>query len=614
MEREIIDSFFQGQCIHAYKVFGAQLLNEGESGVRFTLWAPNAQRVEVIGSFNDWDGSNHVMHREYEQGVYTLYIPEAKELDMYKYRITQADGIVKDKSDPFSFYNEERPKTASVVVNKAYKKWKDKKWMKNRTKNFDRPLNIYEVHLGSWKHDENGSVNYKKIAKELTEYVLEHNFTHIEFMPLTEHPFDGSWGYQSSGYYAMTSRYGSIQDLKYLINYLHTNNIGVIFDFVPVHFVMDDFALVRFDGTHQFEYMEDENAYSEWGTANFNLWREEVRSFLMSAASYAMDEFHIDGLRVDAVSNVIYWQGNRERGINDGGLAFIKRMNYFLSKEYNGVMLIAEDSSDFYGVTKSTLDGGLGFDYKWDLGWMNDTLAYLKLDPVYRQYQHNKINFSMAYFYNERFILPFSHDEVVHSKATIVDKMWGLYHDKFAQARMLYGYMFMHPGKKLNFMSNEYGQLREFDEKIENDWFMLEYPMHDSFRVMFKDLGEVYTNHPALYESDYDWNNFEWIDADNGHENLYSFIRKGKEETIVVVVNMSTNTYEDHYFGVSESGFYKEIFNSDDSKYHGNGVVNKKAVRAKKGYVDYRGYYISVNVPRFSTIVFHHKNKLKKET
>ncbi len=611
MKRQIIEAFFEGQSSNAYELLGAQLTFEKVDGVRFSVWAPNAQAIQVIGAFNDWSCEDYFMEKIDQRGLWSVFVPNAKSGQAYKYRVTQVDGEKVDKMDPFGFYSELRPNTASIIQHRHYDKWTDTKWMEKRDKNFDKAVNIYEMHIGAWKKKEGETINYRKIAKPLVEYMKAMNYTHVEFMPLSEYPFDGSWGYQTSSYFAVTSRYGSVDDLKYLINALHKANIGVIFDFVPVHFVMDNFALNRFDGTHVYEYSSDADAYSEWGTANFNLWKEEVRSFLMSAAAYWLDQFHVDGLRMDAISNAIYWQGNKDRGVNEGGLAFIRRMNYKLSTTFQGVMLIAEDSSDFPMVTKSTLDGGLGFDYKWDMGWMNDTLNYLKMDPVYRKYHHNDITFSMAYFYSERFMLPFSHDEVVHGKATIVNKMWGLYEDKFKQARMLYTYMYTHPGKKLNFMGNELGMFREFDETKENDWDLLEFPMHDSFKNYLQQLGSIYQQYDALYTNDYDYTFFEWIDADNCDENLFSYIRHGKEEDIIVILNMSPNTYEKHLFGVNEAGYYKEIINSEASVYSGCGMNNPKAIRAKKGLTDFKPYYIEVDVAPFAGMVFTHK-KAKK--
>lgn len=612
MKRRIIDAFFEGQSINAYELFGAQKEFEKKEGYRFTTWAPNAKSIQVIGSFNDWSCEDNRMEIIDKRGVWSVFIPGVKAGDIYKYRVEQATGLKTDKMDPFGFYSELRPNTASIVVDRTYTKWSDESWLKNRDKNFDRPVNIYELHLGAWKKKEEEVVNYKRIAKDLIQYAKDNNYTHIELMPLNEHPFDGSWGYQASSYFAATSRYGSVDELKYLINECHKAKIGVLFDFVPVHFVMDNFALNKFDGTHMFEYSNDADAYSEWGTANFDLWKEEVRSFLMSAAAYWLDQFHVDGLRMDAISNAIYWQGNKDRGENEGGLAFIRRMNFKLSQAFKGVMLIAEDSTDYPNVTKSTLDGGLGFDYKWDLGWMNDTLNYLKMDPIYREYHHNDITFSMAYFYSERFILPFSHDEVVHGKATIVNKMWGLYEDKFRQVRMLYTYMYTHPGKKLNFMGNEIGQFREFDENQENDWFLLDYPMHDSFHTFIKNLGKIYKSYSALYDNDYDYRCFEWIDADNKNENLFSFMRKSEDTTLIVILNMSPNTYEGHWFGVNEEGYYKEILNSEQDIYSGCNLVNPKAVRAKKKLVNFKPYYISLDVAPFAGIILEHKNKKKK--
>lgn len=611
MKRSIIDAFFEGQSINAYELFGAQKAFEKKEGYRFSVWAPNAKSVQVIGSFNDWSCEECLMEKIDKRGIWSVFIPDVKANDVYKYRVEQVSGIKVDKMDPFGFYSELRPNTASIVVDRTYNKWNDEKWLEKRDKNYNNPVNIYELHLGAWKKEEGEDVNYKSIAKDLIRYAKDNNYTHIELMPLNEHPFDGSWGYQASSYFAATSRYGSVDELKYLINECHKADIGVLFDFVPVHFVMDNFALNKFDGTHVYEYASDADAYSEWGTANFDLWKEEVRSFLMSAAAYWIEQFHVDGLRMDAISNAIYWQGNKDRGENEGGIAFIRRMNFKLSQAFKGVMLIAEDSTDYPNVTKSTLEGGLGFDYKWDLGWMNDTLNYLKMDPIYREYHHTNVTFSMAYFFSERFILPFSHDEVVHGKATIVNKMWGLYEDKFRQARMLYTYMYTHPGKKLNFMGNELGQFREFDEKEQNDWGLLDFPMHDSFHEFIKKLGKIYKSSPTLYDNDYDYRYFEWIDADNKNENLFSFMRKSEETTIVVILNMSPNTYENHWFGVNEEGYYKEILNSEDAIYSGCNLTNPKAIRAKKEIVNFKPYYISVDVAPFAGIILEHKNKRK---
>ena len=425
-------------------------------------------------------------------------------------------------------------------------------------------------------------------------------------MPLCEYPFDGSWGYQCTGYFSSTSRYGTNHELMHFVNALHEAGIGVIMDFVPVHFVKDNYALGMFDGTPLYEYSKPEDANSEWGTANFNLWKEEVRSFLMSAANFWVDVYHVDGLRMDAISNAIFWHGNKNNGVNEGACDFMKRMNHLLNEAHQGkIMLIAEDSSDFPNVTKPSYAGGLGFDYKWDLGWMNDTLSYLKRDPIYRKWHHHDVTFSMAYFYSERFILPFSHDEVVHGKATIVDKMWGSYEDKFAQARALYVYMFTHPGKKLNFMGNEIGQLREWDEQKSCDWFLLDYPMHDAFEHLCEDLGKIYTENDAFFDQDYDPSCFCWIDADNVGQNTFSFIRRGSKKDFVIIMNFSTNPYDHQQFGVPCKGKYKEILNTEWDKYNGNLKGHApQEVQAMRLTRHNQPYMIEVNVPSFGAMIY----------
>ena len=612
MKNKIMDRYYKGCALDAYKLFGAHLCEErGKKGVRFTVYAPHAQGIQVIGSFDDWSCKGHQMRRKDDKGIWSLFVAEAKEGDMYKYRVTQATGRIVDKMDPYAFYSELRPNTASIVTNLDYKKWSDEKWLAQRTKNFDKPVNIYEMHLGSWKKDEDQEwVNYKDIAKELIAYVKENNFTHIELMPLNEYPFDGSWGYQCSGYFSATSRYGSAQELMYLINACHRANIGIIMDFVPVHFVRDDFSLSYFDGTPLYEYEKACDADSQWGTANFNLWREEVRSFLMSAAAFWIDKYHVDGLRMDAISNIIHWHGNKDLGENEGALHFIKRMNYHLSEAYKGVMLIAEDSSDFANVTKATQDGGLGFDYKWDLGWMNDTLKYLEKDPIYRKWHHNNITFSMAYFYSERFIMEFSHDEVVHGKKTIVDKIWGSYEEKFAQLRTLYLYMFTHPGKKLNFMGNELAHFREWDEEKQCDWDLLKYPMHDAFHRYFAKLGELYSKTQALYETEYDWTSFQWIDADNADENMFSYLRKNENSYYIVILNFSPNAYKKHAFGVPEKGVYHELLNTEQDIWGGE-ITELGKMKAVEKECNKLPYTIEVDVPAFGGVLLELKKRKK---
>ena len=485
----LIHVFHKGNTLEAYKVFGAHLeTNDHKKGVRFTVYAPNARSVQVVGDFNDWDGQNHYMERYTDGGIWTLFIPGVKEFALYKYRIETQNFATVDRADPYAFYSELRPGTASRVYNIERFRWADKKWLNSRTKNFDKPMNIYEVNIGSWKMkkdftaEEDGEFySYEEMIELLIPYLVENNYTHLELMPLTEFPFDGSWGYQATGYFSITSRYGEPKGLMKFINACHKAGIGVIMDFVPAHYVKDGHGLYKFDGGFVYDYPDINRRYTEWDSVYFDVGREEVRSFLMSSVGFLAEYFHIDGIRFDAVSNLIYWKGNKEAGVNDGALEFMKRMNNHMKGYYPGVMLIAEDSSDFNGVTKAPDIGGLGFDYKWDLGWMNDTLKYMKLDPVYRQGDHNLLTFSMAYFYSENFILPFSHDEVVHSKGTIIDKIWGNNEQKFAQLKTLYTYMMIHPGKKLNFMGNELGEYKEWDEKVALGWNILKYPIHDSF-------------------------------------------------------------------------------------------------------------------------------------
>ena len=613
MKKDQLKKFYEGSMCNAYEYFGAHLT---KNGVVFRVYAPHARKIEVIGDFNDWNGEKYAMKRVDERGVFELEIKGVKEGQLYKYRVTQVHGNVVDKADPYAFYSQLRPNTASIVADVNQEEFTDEAWMKSRTRNFDRPLNIYELHLGSWKKPQDSDkkwYDYDEIADALVTYVKKMNFTHVEFMPLNEYPFDGSWGYQSSGYFSATSRYGTVHQLKKLINKLHNKGIGVIMDFVPVHFVKDNHSLNYFDGTALYEYEKSEDANSQWGTSNFNLWREEVRSFLMSAANFWLSVYHIDGIRMDAIANMIFWHGNKDLGVNDGALYFIKRMNYNLHELHPDIMLIAEDSSDFPYVTRPTVEGGLGFDYKWDLGWMHDTLKYMELDPIYRQYHHNQMTFSMAYFYSEKFILPFSHDEVVHGKHTIVDKMWGSYEQKFAQVRTLYMYMMTHPGKKLNFMGNEIAQFREWDEDKENDWFMLKYPAHDAFQKYFSDLNALVNNNEAFYANDYSWDSFKWVDADNNTDNMFTYIRKHNDNKYLVVLNMSTNHYKNFRIGIENRSTLKEVLNTDKDIYNGNNIVNEKILRTRKIAHNKLDHSVEIEIGPLSGIVFEIKEfKTKK--
>lgn len=600
----IIESFHQGHSVDSYKLFGAHFCYESEEGVRFTVYAPHAKEIEVVGGFNEWDGKEHLMERITDKGIWSLFIPGIKEWETYKYRITDSNDNVMDKADPYAFYGETRPGTASKIVQLDNLVWKDQKWMKKRNKHFDQPMSIYEVHAGSWKRYENDNwFTYEELENQLIPYVKEHGFTHIELMPLNEHPFDGSWGYQANGYFSCTSRYGNPKQFAHFVEACHKEDIGVILDMVPVHFVKDNHGLREFDGQPLYEYKNPNDANSQWGTCNFDLWSDEVRSFLISSAAFWCDQYHIDGIRIDAVANMIFWEGNKDRGTNEGALAFIRRLNYYLSKTYPEVMLIAEDSSDFPKVTQTTLDMGLGFDYKWDLGWMNDTLSYYARDPIYRKYHHNNLSFSMAYFYSERFVMPLSHDEVVHGKKTIVDRMWGDYDQKFSQVRNLYIYMMTHPGKKLNFMGNEIGMFREFDEAREVDWFLLGYPRHDSFLRFFTDLNQIYLHHPALSKYDYDLKGFKWIDADNAELSIYSYYREDENEILLTILNMTPVAHEEFTLGVPHKGTYTELINSEKDIYDGCNMCNFKPIRSKKVKCNQLENSITVRLAPFGALV-----------
>lgn len=613
MKKSSLEQFYNGMSLTAYEYFGAHCIEKGgQKGVMFRTYAPHARDIQVIGEFNDWKGTK--MKRIDTKGVYEVFVPNAKRGQMYKLRVHQATGRIVDKADPYAFYSELRPNTASIIEEVHRNIFSDDEWMKKRTKNFDKPVSIYEVHFGSWKKPDEDNVwyTYDEIGDELIKFAKKVGYTHLELMPLNEFPFDGSWGYQCSGYFSATSRYGSVEQLMRFINKCHKHDLGVIIDFVPVHFVKDDYTLGYFDGTPLYEYERSEDANSQWGTSNFNLAKEEVRSFLMSAANFWLEVYHVDGLRMDAISNIIYWHGNKDLGENKGALDFIKRLNYHLSAKHPTCMLIAEDSSDFPKVTHPTIDGGLGFDYKWDLGWMHDTLKYFELDPIYRQYHHNQMTFSMAYFYSEKFMMPFSHDEVVHGKHTIIDKIWGTYEQKFAQCRALYTYMFTHPGKKLNFMGNEIAQFREWDENRENDWFLLDYPIHDSFLKYFTDLHKMMRKYPAMYEMDFHGEGFRWVDADNKAQNVFVYTRRNKDQKFLVVLNLSPNHYEDFCIGMENKGSIKEIINSDQDIYGGSNIVNPKAIRTHNEPYNFLPYSVKIDLAPFAGAVFEIKESAQK--
>ena len=528
--------FYAGKEFEAYNWLGA---HPDHHGTTFRTYAPNARNIYVTGDFNNWQKTP--MNRVYDGKFFEVRVDNAKPMDLYKYQIEQADGRIVDHCDPYGFSAELRPGWASRIVDLTKYHWHDDKWMRNATTHKDKPMNIYEMHMGSWKKKddakEDGWYRYDELAPLLIPYLEENGYNYVEFMPLNEYPSDQSWGYQATGFYAPTSRYGTPDQLRTLIDALHQNGIGVFLDIVLVHFAVNDYALANYDGTPLYEYPYSDMTKSQWGSNNFMLSRPEVRSFLQSACDYWISQYHFDGLRMDAVGNLLYWQGDVSRGENRAAIEFLKEMNQELRVRHPAIILMAEDSTTYPHDTDPVSKGGLGFDYKWDMGWMNDTLKYFASDPAYRRDIYHKLTFRQSYAGSDHFILPLSHDEVVHGKATIVNKMCDLYEGKFDQARALYLYMYTLPGKKLSFMGNEIGQLREWDEKREQDWDMLKYPIHDAFHHYMMKLNQIYLENSALWEWDYDERGFQWIDADKVNECIYAYRRMSSKQTIVFVMN-----------------------------------------------------------------------------
>ena len=603
-----LNDFYSGNAFDAYEYFGAHI---DEQGVMFRVYAPNAKGIALIGEFNDWQGES--MNREGQTGIYSLYCPNAQKGQMYKYRIYQQDGGVVEHSDPYGFGMELRPNCASIIVDLNEHQFKDDLWMSQRDLNYNRPLNIYEVHLGSWKtnpDDEHGWYRYSELADKLIPYVKENGYTHIEVLPLSEHPADCSWGYQITGFFSPTSRYGTAKELKEFIDKCHQAGIGVIMDFVPVHFAMDYYALANFDGSSLYEYPASDVSQSEWGSCNFIHSRGEVCSFLQSSANYWLKEFHFDGLRMDAISNALYWMGDPNRGVNGCTVKFIKTMNAGLHRMHPTAMLIAEDSTSFLKVTAPVEYEGLGFNYKWDMGWMNDTLDYMRTPPEERPQHYHKLTFSMMYFYNENYLLPFSHDEVVHGKATIMQKMWGQYEDKFKQCKALYAYMYTHPGKKLNFMGNEIGQFREWDETREQDWDLLKYPKHDSFHEYVKALNKLYSLEPALNDGEYNSENFRWLEVNGVAECVYIYQRSNKGshyegKTYIIALNFSNNAYTTYKFGVDQDITMREVLNSDYDIYGGETVDGKHATyKTQVSAIGEHPYFMDISLAPFSAKIF----------
>ena len=529
--------FYTGKIFNAYQYLGAHIT---DSGVVFRTFAPGAQKVSLIGECSQW--REYEMNRVYDGSFWECYVDGVSAGSMYKYRIYEKSGSCVDHCDPYGFGMELRPNSASIVRDLNSYQFHDSAWMLSRSDCKNRPLNIYELHFGSFRKPServDDWYTYEEMADILIPYLKQNGYNYLEIMPLNEHPCDESWGYQSTGFFSPTSRYGTADQLKAFVDACHQNSIGVIMDFVPVHFAVDGYALAQFDGTALYEYPHAAVGVSEWGSLNFMHSRGEVRSFLQSAANYWLAEFHVDGLRMDAISRMIYWQGDPGRGVNLDAVKFLQYMNRGLKALHPTAILIAEDSTSYPDVTKSVSENGLGFDYKWDMGWMNDTLDYCRTAPAYRGMNYHKLTFSMMYYYHDQFLLPLSHDEVVHGKATILQKMNGHYEKKFPQARILYMYMYAHPGKKLNFMGNEIGQLREWDEKRQQDWNLLDFPVHREFHRFMMDLNHIYLQHLALSEKDYDPDGFRWLDCHQEERCIYAFERIGSSERIIAVFNFS---------------------------------------------------------------------------
>ncbi len=612
--------FHHGENFKTYELMGAHPTTvDRKRGYVFRVWAPRAETVSIVGEFNNWDDSTHIMNRMIDGETFELFIPGVKQFDSYKYCIVTKEGRRLYKADPYAFHSE----TPDAIVSNASKlfdlkgfKWSDKTYLdKQKNKNIYRyPINIYEVNLLSWKRKEDrGYYTYRELAVELVNYVVEMGYTHVEFMPLTEYPFDGSWGYQVTGYYAVTSRLGTPHDFMYLIDCFHRVGIGVILDWVPAHFPKDSFGLYEFDGEPLYEASQwDRMENKGWGTRRFDYGRNEIVSFLISSAMFFFEKFHVDGLRVDAVASMLYLDYDKAPGEwvpnvygenkNLEALAFLRRLNEAVYSFFPHALMIAEESTAWPMITKPTSMGGVGFNFKWNMGWMNDLLAYIKTNPIYRQYNHNKLTFSMMYAFSENYVLPISHDEVVHGKGSLIGKMPGDYWEKFAGVRSFLGYMMSHPGKKLNFMGMEFGQFKEWDYKEGIEFFLKQYPLHERLSVMVKELNLLYKKTPAFYEIDDSWAGFEWLAPDDGARNFIAYQRMDiAGETIVVLLNFSGSDFHGYKLGIGE-GAYEVIFNSDDERFGGGGTMKTKVFTTTKSYSHGKEYSIEFDLPKLTCV------------
>jgi 1,4-alpha-glucan branching enzyme len=615
--------FKEGNHTKLYEKFGSHMMvYKGVKGVHFAVWAPNAQTVSVCGDFNDYATDTHPLKlREDDSGIWEGFIEGIEQGLTYKYHIaSKFNNIVHDKSDPFSFYSEKPSKSASRVWSLDGYQWKDKKWMKERYKHnaHDAPVSVYEIHLGSWMRkveEGNRYLSYRELAVELLAYLKRMHYTHVEFMPLTEYPYFGSWGYQVVGYFAATARFGEPEDLMYLIDILHENGFGIIMDWVPSHFAVDMHGLVNFDGTALYEHEDPQKGFHpEWGSFIFNYGRNEVKSFLISSAMFWLDKYHIDGIRVDAVASMLYLDYAREEdewtpNVNGGNenleaVEFLRKLNESVYAEFSDIMMIAEESTAWPMVTRPTSIGGLGFGFKWNMGWMHDTLKYMSYNPIHRQHHHQQLTFSLWYAFDEHFMLPLSHDEVVHMKGSLINKMPGDNNQKFANLRAMYAYMMAHPGKKLLFMGGDIAQYAEWNFEKSLDWHLLENPLHAKLQKMVSDLNLIYRNERALYQLDEKHEGFEWIDNGDYEHNCISFMRKSDndDDTVYVLCNFSDETQESYKIGVPYKGEYKEIFNSQSSYYEGWNIGNTGSLKTKKEPLHGWDYSISLTLPPLGVI------------
>lgn len=610
--------FSEGKHWHAYRILGAHPHQvDGVDGILFSTWAPSAQRVSVIGNFNQWDGRSHPMRARGDSGVWELFVPDISAGEIYKFEIRAQDGSLHSKMDPYGQQAELRPSTGSIVAATSQHKWLDTDWMAKREKAnwLHTPHSVYEVHMGSWKRNDAGEfLTYREMAEQMVPYVKELGFTHIELLPITEHPLDISWGYQTTGYFAPTSRFGSPDDLRYFIDICHQNGIGIILDWVPGHFPKDAHGLARFDGSALYEHADPrQGEHQDWGTYIFNYGRSEVTNFLLSSAFYWLEEFHIDGLRVDAVASMLYLDYSREENEwvpnQYGGrenlevIEFLKHMNVVLHQEHPGCLIAAEESTSYPMVSRPASMGGLGFSMKWNMGWMHDILEYMKEDPINRRYHHDSLTFGLLYAFTENFVLPFSHDEVVHGKNAMINKMPGDEWQRFANLRLLYTMMFTYPGKKLLFMGLEFAQGTEWDCEKELDWYVLDYPLHQGMKSLVSDLNKLYTDTPALYRHDFDPHGFEWLEANDREHSILSYLRKDGEDSVISIFNFTPVPRKPYRIGVPEMGTYKILINSDNDNYGGSDYSGITTIDAEEVSWSGKPYSIELELPPLAGIV-----------